>query len=154
MKEPHGTPLAVNNVERQAVIDPLPFVPATWIAFHGKLPGWTNRLMRDRPNSIMIDYTDETRPLCVNCKKISLLRISPCGTITLETLSVTCQRLGEKSSEKRKQVAFEGRFGNEHFAKRLVRSGLIHTYFYLIRGVVRITSFDTGASLCGDDFSN
>lgn len=36
-----------------AQTDPLPLVPATWIAFQVKVLSWNRRLMRARPGEIM-----------------------------------------------------------------------------------------------------
>lgn len=53
MKRPARMPAARSMADVYAQTDPLPLVPAMWIAFQVKVLSWIRRLMRARPGEIM-----------------------------------------------------------------------------------------------------
>lgn len=53
MKRPARMPAERSMADVYAQTDPLPLVPAMWIAFQVKVLSWIRRLMRARPGEIM-----------------------------------------------------------------------------------------------------
>lgn len=53
MKRPARMPTERSIADVYAHTDPLPLVPAMWIAFQVKVLSWIRRLMRARPGVIM-----------------------------------------------------------------------------------------------------
>lgn len=53
MKLPARIPAARSMADVYAHTDPLPLVPAMWIAFQVNVLSWIRRLMRARPGKIM-----------------------------------------------------------------------------------------------------
>lgn len=53
MKRPLRTHLRVRRADAKAQMEPLPLVPATWMAFHGNWTFFNRRPIRSRPGWIM-----------------------------------------------------------------------------------------------------